>query len=229
VNIRKNKTNWNLLLTGKGIIFRRRWRGVCVGLVRLQCLYGMSVLWMLIAKLWGSCVQDAVVLTMYMYSVLDVKLWKWLVCASDMVPCEAMCMWKDVCCSRPCVPYNPERAHEALCCTGNLWLYDLGSCNGRRSLSWLSYTLSKIIWIVPSTGTFVNKLSTSIDANIPVGWFVLRMSTNSSMDLRLWPVGIYGCRMSFSLFGSLYVGVITCDMIGLNGLFCLWVLTFPYA
>lgn len=84
-----------------------------------------------------------------------------------------------------------------------------------------------MISIVASMGTFVNKLWTSSDAKVPHLRFTLRISINSSDDLSEYVLGIYGAMSAFRVLASWYEAVGTCEMIGLNGLPVLCVLTFP--
>ena len=90
------------------------------------------------------------------------------------------------------------------------------------------YTLSRMMFIVSSTGTFVNRFSTSRDAISSPGVHVCNRSMNSTGDVHIFSVGMYGVRSLLSVFAVSYVGVVIWAMMGRTGLSCLWVLIVPY-
>ena len=83
------------------------------------------------------------------------------------------------------------------------------------------------IWIVVSIGTLVNKLCASSDPRSPCLRLTFKISINSSEDLSEYVFGTYGAISAFRDLAVWYEAVGTCDMIGRNGLSCLWVLTLP--
>ena len=83
--------------------------------------------------------------------------------------------------------------------------------------------------MVLSTGTLVNRLSTSREAMVEFSSVGAsrRISRKSVAELRQNLLGIYGVRSWLSFFAIAYVGVGICDMIGHSGLLGLCVFTFP--
>ena len=85
--------------------------------------------------------------------------------------------------------------------------------------------------IVSLTRTFVKNDSTSRDAIIQLlissPWMMVR---NSFGSLTAYLFGMYSDMMVLILFAMLYVGVLTCEMIGLKSVLgeFLYILKFPW-
>ena len=94
----------------------------------------------------------------------------------------------------------------------------------------LWYTFCIMISIVSSTGTLVNKLSTSKDASSSGFFTVFIIRINSFVESIMYCLGKYGAIMLLIHLAMTYVTVPTCDIMGRCGgsIWCLWIFGLPY-
>ena len=102
-----------------------------------------------------------------------------------------------------------------------------GGIFGGVIVGWL-YTCFRIISIVSSMGTLVNRLSTSSEPIIPLHLLELIKSRKSLVDLIVYWLGVKGEIILLRYLAKLYVGVGICDIIGRSGLPSLWIFTLLF-